>query len=55
MPHHLFLPFQETLFSWSQMGYLVSPVTAGEDRLAEIHAARERMTEEQRADPTWDL
>ena len=29
----------------SQMGFSVSPVPIGEDRLAEIHAARERMTE----------
>ena len=38
----------------SQMGLLVSPVPTGADRLAEIHASRERMTDEQRANPIWD-
>ena len=36
------------------MGLMVPPVPTGEDRMAEIHAVRERMTEEQRADPIWD-
>ena len=38
----------------SQMRFPVPPVPIGEDRLAEIHAARERMTDEQRANPIWD-
>ena len=36
------------------MGFLVPPVPAGDDRLVEIHAARERMTDEQRANLIWD-
>ena len=38
----------------SQMGFSVPPVPVDEDRLAEIHAACERMTDEQRANPIWD-
>ena len=36
------------------MGLPVPPIPTGADRLAEIHAARERMTDEQRANPIWD-
>ena len=38
----------------NQMGFLVPPVPAGEDRLVAIHAAHERMTDEQWANPIWD-
>ena len=38
----------------SQMGLLVPPIPTSEDRLVEIRAARERMTDKQRANPIWD-
>ena len=46
-------PYMHIPSNWrlSAMGLLVPPIPTGEDRMAEIHAVRERMTEEQRADP----
>ena len=38
----------------SQMGLPVPSIPTREDRLAEIQATRERMTDEQRANPIWD-
>ena len=38
----------------SQMGLPVPPTPTGDERLAEIYAARERLTEEEQADPVWD-
>ena len=35
----------------SQMGFPVPPTPTGDERLAEIYAARERLTEEEQADP----
>ena len=50
------LPHMRVPSNWrlSAMGLLVPPVPTSEDRMAEIHTVRERMTEEQRADPIWD-
>ena len=44
-PPHMRVPSNWWL---SAMGRPIPPVPTGEDRMAEIHAVRERMTEEQR-------
>ena len=51
VPPHMRVPRNWRL---NQMGLPVPPVPTGADRLAEIHAAHERMTDEQRVNPIWD-